>query len=75
MVKEISGQPAYIGDLAKAVDEDQSFCEDQACLGCYPLRCDESGGVKTFVTATKKTFAQKGFVSFGLIQTRMSERR
>ena len=29
VLKEINGKPAFIGDVAKAVDDDQSFCEDQ----------------------------------------------
>ena len=29
VLKEINGEPAFIGDVAKAVDDDQSFCEDQ----------------------------------------------
>ena len=62
VLKEINGEPAFIGDVAKAVDDDQSFCEDQGCFGCFALRCDESGRVKTFITANNKTFAQKCFV-------------
>ena len=45
VVKEINGEPAFIGDLEKAVVDDQSFCEDQGCLGRHPLRCDKTVGV------------------------------
>ena len=60
--KEMNGEPSFIGDLTKAVDDDQSFCEEQGFLGCYPLMCAESGSVRTFKTASNKTFARKGFV-------------
>ncbi|EJK64163.1 hypothetical protein THAOC_15130 [Thalassiosira oceanica] len=56
------GHCAFTGDLTRAIDDDHSFCEDQMCLGSFPLRCAISGEVKTFKTANNRTFAQKCFV-------------
>ena len=61
-LKEATNTQSFTGDLTKAIDDDDSFCEDQMCLGYFPQRCAISGEVKTFKTSNNRTFAQKCFV-------------
>ncbi|EJK65961.1 hypothetical protein THAOC_13141 [Thalassiosira oceanica] len=61
-LKEATNTQSFTGDLTKAIDDDDSFCEDQMCLNCFPQRCAISGEVKTFKTSNNRTFAQKCFV-------------
>ncbi|EJK67948.1 hypothetical protein THAOC_10936, partial [Thalassiosira oceanica] len=61
-LKEATNTQSFTGDLTRAIDDDDSFCEDQMCLGSFPLRCAISGEVKTFKTSNNRIFAQKCFV-------------
>ncbi|EJK60876.1 hypothetical protein THAOC_18709 [Thalassiosira oceanica] len=63
--KETTNTQAFTRDLTRAIDDDHSFCEDQMCLGSFPLRCAISGEVKIFKTANNRTFAQKPSLSLG----------
>ena len=64
LLKEATNSPAFTGDLTAAIEDDQSFCEKQMCLGSFAQRCAVSGEVMTFKTANNRTFARKCLVFF-----------
>ena len=65
--KEMNGEPSFIGDLTKAVDDDQSFCEEQGFLVSRLLSIDvcRIWECEDFQDSQQQDICSKGFCLLG----------